>query len=168
MNPMTNSTAASQRLLSTLGAQLATITIANGYFNEVGDIYLGALPSRDDVERWPVAVAIIGKEDVLNTDISDELLHKNLFVGIAFYKLPAVDVTPDQARTFQQQMRADVERLLGNNWQLNDDTATPNCDLAMVIGSEPFTKIDGQNYIGVMVKTRIAYTQDIYDPSIFR
>ncbi len=154
----------SEALVDAIKSLIETITTDNGYWNDVGDVFT-SLAQRATTPHYPCIEIVTGREDTLDTDISDDALHKALNIRLLCYQQPTAP-TQDQARTFQQRMKADIEYLFGNNWMLKDETDTPRCRLALVMGAATFPRLDGQNYNGIMIDIRIWYSQDVHNPSV--
>ncbi len=154
----------SETLVDAIKSQLETITVTNGYWNTVGEVYT-SLAQRATTPRWPAIEVVTGREDTENEDMGDQALHKVLNIRLLCYQLPNAP-TQDQARTFQQRMKADIEYLFGNNPSLKDSNGDSRCFNSIVAGAAPFPRLDGQNYNGIMVDVRVWYRQDLKDPSV--
>ncbi len=163
-NHYANQESVSERIVQAVASLLETVTEANGYWVTVGTVVTN-LPQRGDTTRYPLIEVLTGREEVLNDDISDDALHKYLYLRLLCYHAPNT-LDAESARIFQQRMKSDLEYLFGNNWMLKGDDDAPRCRLAMVIGSAPFPRLDGQNFVGVSVDLRIGYAQDVHDPSV--
>lgn len=136
------------------------ITKAEGYNNDIGDIYT-AFVDRRAISNLPAVVLMAGAERVLNSDMSDNLLHKEMqLAGLAYLR---ENEDPDLAR---EEFLADIETMIGVNFTLTDEAGNPSCLVCEMTGSEPFGMVANQPQIGFAFGIKIIYRQEIDDASI--
>ncbi len=160
---------ARMRAYESLLWNIGTIKAVNGYATTIGDVFR-SLSRRADTINFPAVILLKGDEFVTNVtndseDLGDDALHK-VFNFTALCYLKPESMTTEQIDDFVDQMLADFETLLGNNWQLGDQNGAWTCRLALVTGSEPFVKLLDQNFNGIAIRIRVRYSQDIHDPAI--
>lgn len=156
----TNSESAKTRLRKALAYNFSKITQAEGYKNDIGDIYTSYV-DRGRVANWPAVVLVPGVERVINEDMSDDLLHKELDISGMVYLKETED--PDLAR---EEMLADIETMIGINFTLQDEAGDESCLVCWITGSEPFGMVANEPQIGFAFGIKIRYRQLINDASV--
>ena len=154
------SESAKTRLRKALAYNFAKITQAEGYTNDIGDIFTSYV-DRGRISNWPGVVLIPGVERVLNEDMSDDLLHKELDISGMAYLREAED--PDLAR---EEILADIETMIGRNFTLQDEAGDESCLVCWMTGSEPFGMVANEPQIGIAFGIKIRYRQLINDASV--
>lgn len=155
-----NSDSAKTRLRKALVYNFSKITQAEGYKNDIGDIYTSYV-DRGRIANWPAVAIVPGVERVLNEDMSDDLLHKELDISGMVYLRESEDA--DLAR---EEMLADIETMIGLNFTLQDESGDETCLVCWMTGSEPFGMVANEPQIGFVFGIRIRYRQIINDASV--
>jgi hypothetical protein len=154
------SESAKTRLRLALKYNFGKITKSEGYNNDIGDIYT-AFVDRRVITNFPAVVLMAGVEKVLNSDMSDDLLHKEVqFAGLACLR------EAEDADLAREEFLADIETMIGINFTLNDESGNPGCMVCEMTGSEPFGMVANQPQIGFAFGIKIIYRQEIDDASI--
>jgi hypothetical protein len=153
-----------QKTLQALKYQLQQIQEGNLCKVSLLTVVIG-LAQRTAVTLWPACIIVKGKERVINEDMSDQLLHKDWFLTLLIYDKPE-NQGAEEAEDFQERALADIEKMIGQRFNLPGADGLGTCFIARVMGSEPFNKLDGQNFAGIGVHLRIRYRQDEQDPTM--
>lgn len=168
---MMHQDSARRRIREALAYQFAKITEADGYpITVFPDSIFFTMPVRSAILKWPAVVILSGREQVRNTNISDQLLHKAITYTVLVYAAPET-VPAEEAERFCEDALACVEELIGNNDTLPDAAGAATAMTSLVGSNEAFRKlvgVDGKStpYHGIAVEVRVWYRQEIKDPSI--
>lgn len=155
-----NSESAKTRLRKALVYNFSKITEEEGYRNNIGDIYT-AYVDRGRIANWPAVCIIPGVERVLNEDMSEDLLHKEIDISGMAYIRETDD--PDLAR---EELLADIETMIGRNFTLQDEAGDESCLVCWMTGCEPFGMVANEPQIGFVFGIKIRYRQLINDASV--
>lgn len=153
-----------ERILAALAYQIAQITEGGGYKTTILTVVIG-LDRRKDISEWPAVIIRPGIERVVNESYSDDLQHKEMDAVLLCMPSPSV-VTHAGAVEFQNNVLADIEKLIGENSTLPDPSGNETCFVARVMGAAPFERIEGQTFPGIAVNVKIRYRQEIKDPTV--
>jgi hypothetical protein len=159
-NGYANPVSAKTRLRKALVYNFKKIKKANGYNNDIGDVWEDFVDATR-INNWPAVVIIPGSEKVLNTDMSDDLLHKELLVSGIAYLREASD-----SHLAREEFLADIETMIGNQYTLQDEAGDETCLVSWFSGQTPFGKVDNKPMIGFRFGITVRYRQDINDASV--
>lgn len=155
-----NPQAAETRLRLALKYQLQQVTIAGGYRNDLVEVW-DKIPSRNELASFPCAVLVFGKEEVLNTDQSEQLWHIEVpIVIMAFVN------DNDDAALARESIKLDIKQRLGNYWQIPGPDGVETAFQTRYTGAEPFGMVANEPRVGVAIGFRIRFREDILDPSV--
>lgn len=151
---------AETRLREGLKYQLRQIRRGAGYRNDLNAIF-DRLPTTKQIEAFPAAVLVFGKEVIENQDQSDQLWHIRLPIVILAHVMDAAD-----AALARETIKWDVITRLGKNPTLPGEDGVETAMSLSYTGSEPFGMILNEPRVGVALGFDIRYRPDILDPSV--
>lgn len=153
-----------EKILAALQYQLLTIREEDEWKNTVLHVVLG-LDRRKDISKWPAIIIRPMRETVLNRDMADDLLHKELDVLLMCMPDPEV-VEHEGVARFQNDILADIERLIGTRNTIPDESGEGTAFIARVMGSQTYDTLKDQTFGGIGIMVTIKYRQEIMDPTI--
>lgn len=163
----TNSAHVKTNIRTALSYNLKQITIANGYFNTVGQVFY-SIPTRGAIQDYPSCVLLWGETPTetpegtgSRVDQSDSLLHKLASLTTLWYLKEGND--PALAR---EQLLADVEYRIGNYSHIPDSLGARTCLHAWIDSEEPISWNYNEPLIGQKIDIKIRYRQQITDPTV--
>ena len=142
------------------------ITIANGYFNTVGQVFY-AIPTRGMITDFPSCVLLWGETPTESpegsgsrVDQSDTLLHKLGTLTTLWYIKEGND-----AALAREQVLADVEFRIGNFPHIPTSAGARTCLHSWIDSEEPISWNYNEPLIGQKIDIKIRYRQTIADPT---
>lgn len=142
--------------------RLGGITVANGYVNNIGDIFDDFPENPEDINDFPAVVALLGFDT--RSSLDNEMLYLTARATLlAFVNLSGSVVV--ETETIKQ----DIQRMLGLYPSLQDSGGDPTCQLAVYGGAEPFGRVfdvpmaPGRR--GTRITVEIRYQQALTDPT---
>lgn len=146
---------------------LKQITIANGYFNNVGQVFY-SIPTRGMIVDYPSCVLLWGETPTESpegsesrVDQSDGLLHKFASLTTLWYIKEGND-----AALAREQLLADVEYRIGNYFTIPNSGGVATCLHSWIDSEEPISWNYNEPLIGQKIDIKIRYRQSITDPTV--
>ena len=155
----TNVDSALARVRKSIVYNLKRITRANGYLNDIGDIFT-EIPDPAQIKNFPAISLLRGQTVIENTDQSEQLWHKLIpFTALVYVR----SQDPTEGR---ESMLQDLERMLGNNWMLSGEDGVETCRIATLDGDKPFGMVLNKPQVGFVFAFSVRFAQDILDPTV--
>ena len=148
---------------------LLQITKANGYANDIVRVYdppvdIGAM------QEFPCFNYFEGMDDCTNvsspgshqqTGGNQAKLFNEFVVELDGY----VNVV-GSARKTRNSLLADVEKYIGNHWNLPDSNGVPSAFNCMYLSSAPFGEQVNSPQTGMTIRLKVWYDQKLTDPAL--
>lgn len=143
--------------------RLGQITVANGYENDIGDVFDDFPDDTGDIDDFPAVVALTGFDS--RTNLDNEMLYVTARATLLAFVDPSGPVVEDT-----ETIKQDVQRMLGLNPALPGSGSAPTCELAVYAGAEPFGRVldmpQAPNLRGTRITVEIRYQQELADPTV--
>lgn len=154
-------------IIESLIYQLGLIKTESGYNYTVRNIYDPPI-NLDAITEYPAIVIMEGPEDCANSSTgshlqtggNEALLHNSFTVT-----MNCIISDINNIRAARSKMLADVQKRIGNNWNIPDALGVPSCFSSFYKGSTPWA-VDAQKpYAGIEIDWIIWYRQLLTDPT---
>lgn len=154
-----NAESAVARVRKSLVWNLGQIRTANGYLNDIGDIFT-EIPGETEIRNFPAIALLRGQTIIENEDQSEQLWHKlTPYTALVYVR----SQNPTEAR---ESILQDLERMLGVNWMLTGEDGVETCRIASLDGDRPFGMVINKPQVGFTFGFSVRFAQDINDPSV--
>lgn len=154
-----NAESAVARVRKSLVWNLSQIRTANGYLNDIGDIFT-EIPGETEIRNFPAIALLRGQTVIENEDQSEQLWHKlTPYTALVYVR----SQNPTEAR---ESILQDLERMLGVNWMLVGEDGAETCRIASLDGDRPFGMVMNKPQVGFTFGFSVRFAQDINDPSV--
>lgn len=147
------------RMLKALVLGFKSITRANSYTCDMGDVFTEPA-ELGDIKNYPAVALIRGQTVIENEDQSDQDWHKRIpFLAMVYLKTD--DPTWDRLRVL-----ADIETMIGNNNMLLDEEGTETAREVLLEGDRPFGMVMNKPQVGFAFAFSVIMAQRINDASV--
>ncbi len=114
--------------------RLGQITVANGYVNDIGDVFDEFPENPGGISNFPAVAVLSGRDS--RSDFDNEMLYLTAMTTLVVFVDPSGDIVEDT-----ETIKQDIQRMLGLHPDLPGSGSAPTCQLAVYASSEPFGRV---------------------------
>ena len=145
-------------LRSSLKFNLEKIKTSDGFNSSLGDYFDDPPQNLNQIQNFPAIVTVFKEEKAVaeSNDTVSCVLPISLYVHVMEGSSPSLLIS---------QIKADIQYIIGNYWQLPNENGVACCDLIQYVGALPFARINSLPQCGVLIKLQAEYRYLLHDPS---